>query len=95
MSGVRLSHHFGIVIQKKAIKRVQVSFDSILELMETSEPLDEDEFLLSFGPHFGGEAANEFIKRLEEIGLQYGNDFIDFNDTLPDWCQLFITCIDE
>jgi len=95
MSGVRVSQHFGIIIRKNAIKGLKIPFETILELMEASEPLDEDESLLSFGPHFGGEAANEFIRRLEGIGLKYGNDFVDFEDVLPEWCQIFIACGDD
>lgn len=60
--------------------------------METEHPLDENESLVSFGPHFGGEAASEFIKRLEELGLVYFNDFFDIPGLdLPEWCQLYVT----
>ena len=92
MRGVRVSQHFGIIIRKNALKGRGISSKSILELMEAPEPLDEDDSLLSFGPHFGGEAANVFIQRLEGIGLIYGSDFVDFEDTLPEWCQIYIDC---
>ena len=89
MSGVRLSEHFGIVIRKKALHRCNLDRPRLLNLLETGAPFDEDEELLSFGPHFGGEACQTFLKRLESAGLQYGHDVIHFSDTLPDWFQLF------
>ncbi len=52
--------------------------------------MEEDADLVSFGPHFGGEAAREFIERLEALGLVYGQDFIDLADTLPEWCHLYV-----
>ena len=90
MPGVRVSEHFGLVIQKSALVKHDLSLDLLLQQLETEHPFDEDEALLSFGPHFGGEAAQEFSRRLEAIGLKYGEDFIDFADTLPEWCQVYI-----
>ncbi len=90
MPGVRISEHFGLVIQKSALARHNISLNLLLQKMEAEHPFDEDEALLSFGPHFGGEAAQEFTRRLETLGLKYGEDFIDFADTLPEWCQVYI-----
>ena len=90
MKGVRVSEHFGIVIRKHALQKHNVSFQVLLQVMETEQPLDEDEELISLGPHFGGEAANEFVRRLESLGLVYGDDFFDFADIIPDWCQLYV-----
>ncbi len=95
MPGVRVSEHFGLVIRKSALVRHTVSVGLLLHTMEAEHPLDEDESLLSFGPHFGGEAAQEFIRRLETIGLKYGEDFIDFADILPEWCQVHISIAPE
>jgi hypothetical protein len=89
MSGVRVSEHFGLVIRKTSLQQHNVPMKLLLQQMETDRPFDEDEDLLSFGPHFGGEAMQEFVRRLEVIGLKYGEDFIDFSDTLPDWCQVY------
>jgi len=87
--GVRVSNDFGIVVKKAAIRTKQVSRSRLLEIMETESPYDEDEFLLSFGPHFGEEARNEFIRRLEEEGLAYYEDFFDFSETVPHWCSIY------
>ena len=87
MSGVQLSEHFGIVIRKEALQRCDLDRARLLALMETDTPFDEDEELLSFDPHFGGEACQTLLTRLESAGLQYGRDVIDFSDTLPDRLQ--------
>ncbi len=91
MTGVRISEHFGIVVRKAALDEHHVSMPSLFQAMETERPFDEDANLVSFGPHFGGEAAREFIERLEALGLVYGQDFIDLADTLPEWCHLYVT----
>jgi hypothetical protein len=43
--------------------------------MEQSPPLDISDDIVSFGPSFGGEAADEFVKRLTAAGLEYLDDF--------------------
>ena len=90
MRGVRVSQHFGIVIRKQSLEQHSISFGEVLRTMEVSEPLDENETLVSFGPHFGEEAAREFIQRLETLGLVYGDDFLDFDDMLPEWCHVYM-----
>lgn len=88
---VQVAKDFGLIIKKRSLQTRSISKKQILAILESDRPLDEDDMLLSFGPHFG-EAVNEFIKRLESLGLQYGDDFIDFSDvTLPDWCNVFIS----
>ena len=76
------------MIRKQALEQHSIPLDKLLKAMQTSEPLDEDGSLISFGPHFGQEAAAEFIQRLEGLGLVYGEDFLDFDDMLPKWCQV-------
>ena len=90
MAGVMVSQHFGIIVRIASLRANQVSMAALLQTMEVDRPLDQDEFLISFGPHFGGEAATEFSHRLEKLGLRYGEDFIDFADTLPAWCQVYV-----
>jgi hypothetical protein len=50
--------------------------------------LDANEDILSFGPHFGQEAVDEGVRRLEALGLSYVEDFFVFIADLPDWCRL-------
>jgi len=90
MPGVRVSPHYGIVIRKQVLEQHSIPLDKLLKATQASEPLDEDESLISFGPHFGREAAIEFIQRLENLELVYGEDFLDFDDMLPEWCQVYV-----
>lgn len=91
---VQISEHFGLVIRKSALIRRHISVVQLKQVMETEKWFDEDEQLISVGPHFGGEAANKFSRRLEKAGLVYGEDFIDFADLLPPWCKLSISLND-
>jgi hypothetical protein len=95
MLGVKVPEQFGIVVRKAALKKHNVSDKKVLDAMETSKPFDENHDLLSFGPHFGQEASNEFIRRLESLGLNYGDDFIDFEDLLPAWCQVYVIASED
>jgi hypothetical protein len=56
--------------------------------MEAQRPMDEDQELLSFGPHFGEEASDEFIRRLKHAGLEYVDDFFVLSTEAPEWCGL-------
>jgi hypothetical protein len=89
MAAVRISEHFGIVVRMGSLHDRGVSRDQLLEQMECDHPLDEDDNLMSFGPHFGGEAAQEFIRRLQELGMEYGDDFFEIEQLLPEWCELY------
>lgn len=91
MTPILASGHFGIIIKKSALEKNDISFQSLLQVMETEEPLDQNEELVAFGPHFGGEASAEFIRRLETVGLIYFEDFFDIPGLdLPEWCQLYV-----
>ena len=84
--GVRISTQFGIVLRKKSLQRLGLDLPKILALMESSDPYDEDDELISFGPHFGQEAADELIRRLKDVGLEYPDDFFEFSADVPEWC---------
>lgn len=58
---------------------------------ETSLPTGINDELISFGPSFGPEAQREFLRRLEELGLVYFEDFFDINVDHPVWCAFLIT----
>ena len=62
---------------------------ALLKEMEVEKPLDSNEFLLSFGPSFGPEALDEFFRRLQELGLEYIDDFFIFTGDFPDWCEFW------
>ena len=41
--------------------------------------------LLSYGPHVGMEAAQEFALRLDKIGLVYIDDYFIMSGDFPQW----------
>lgn len=86
MRFVKLSAEYGIVVRRRALTERGVGYARLLEAMEIDEPLDASEGLLSFGPHFGGEAASEFTARLQNLGLVYIDDFFVFSGDFPGWC---------
>lgn len=92
---VVISEHYGIIIRKAAVHRCGLTDGALKALMEAAQWLDEDEHLISAGPHFGREASNELVQRLESHGFIYGVDFIDFEETLPAWCKLSVTFTGE
>lgn len=87
---VTLSSDFGIVIRRAALSVRGVSEAQVLAAMQTEAPLASDGDLLSFGPHFGGEAALEFQRRLEALGLQAWDDFAVCAAHFPAWCRLSV-----
>lgn len=88
MNSVRVTWDYGIVIRKSAFQARGISRETVLNVMETEQPLDENDELMSLGPHFGGDAVREFTRRLETLGLRLNEDFISFVDMLPAWCQV-------
>ncbi|KKL31921.1 hypothetical protein BED46_013730 [Burkholderia contaminans] len=48
---------------------------------------DESNSLISLGPFFGGDAADECTRSLERLGLTYIDDFFVFEGLVPDWCS--------
>jgi hypothetical protein len=87
VSGVKLSKYFGIVIRKDALERQSVDTDSLCQVMDAEKPYDEDATLISFGPHFGAESADEFMSRLRKLGLIYLDDFFVLWDDVPEWIE--------
>ncbi|WP_445656599.1 hypothetical protein [Achromobacter sp. NCFB-sbj8-Ac1-l] len=78
---------YGIVIRRQALESQSVTIDRLLTVLEFEAPLDNSTDLVSFGPCFGGEAADEFIRRLEMLGLRYVDDFFVFSGEFPPWCK--------
>jgi hypothetical protein len=64
-----------------------VSLDTLLAVMKVAVPLDSDDWLISFGPSFGQEALDEFVKALSGLGLQYFDDFVEIVGDCPAWCR--------
>jgi len=89
MVGVRLSEHCGIIVRKAALHDKGIARARLMQVMETEAPLDEDQELLSFGPHFGGEAQSTLLQRLHELGLA-DDDLYYLPFVLPDWAHLYV-----
>ena len=82
-----ITAEFGLVIRKRALLERNISMDMVLGAMEVSSPLDCNDELISFGPSFGQEALDEFVRRLTELGFEYFDDFFEFSFPSPSWCQ--------
>ncbi len=92
MNLVEATCEYGLIIRRDSLKRVGINLKEVFELMEQSPPLDISNDIVSFGPLFGGEAADEFVRRLQGAGLKYLEDFFVFNGDFPDWCR-FKVCL--
>jgi hypothetical protein len=87
---ILVTFQYGIVIRKAALKERDVSLPALLEAMENRFPLDQDSNMLSFGPHFDGEALGVFHDRLVHLGFIYVDDFMELVMDHPDWCKFFV-----
>jgi len=83
---VTVTAEFGIVVRRKSLVERGVPLFDLLAAMEVSEPLDSNEDLLSFGPHFGQEAMDALSRRLMALELIYFDDFFEFFVGHPRWC---------
>jgi hypothetical protein len=88
---VSVSSDFGVVLRKAALRERGVALEDVLKAMDAHEPLGSDDDLLSFGPHFGQEAANVFSARLDALGLLYVEDYFVFTELVPPWCALHVS----
>jgi hypothetical protein len=83
---VLATSEFGVVVRREALSSLKTTEAQLFFAMESNNPIGESDQILSFGPHFGEEAAKEFSKRLESIGLSYYDDFFVFFGDYPEWC---------
>lgn len=86
MNTVKATGEYGIVIRLAALTAKSIDYMQLLRAMEVDQPLDSNEDLVSFGPSFGEEAMNEFISRLQALGLEYVDDFFAIACDMPTWC---------
>jgi hypothetical protein len=85
---VRVSMQFGVVIRRAALDERGIDRQAVLAAMEAKRPLGESPDLITFGPHFGQEALDEFMRRLEALGLEHVTDFFETVMDVPDWLEL-------
>ena len=83
---VNVTAEFGLVVRRKALVERGVPLNALLAALEADAPLDCNDFLLTFGPHFGQEAMEAMVGRLTRLGLVYYDDFFEFAGDYPNWC---------
>jgi len=86
MEGVRVTSEYGIVVRLASLNERGVTLDGLLMALDVSTPFDRDGEIASFGPHFGAEALDTFVRRLSDLGLEYFDDFFEFSGVFPKWC---------
>ena len=87
---IKIHSDFGIILRKSAIAKRGISKEKITEAFEQNKPLDENDSIVSYGPHFGEEAMEEFGKRLSKLGLEYLDDFFYFKGDFPEWAAFYV-----
>lgn len=87
---VKISSEFGIILRKSAIVKKGLSLEKVFQTFEYSKPLDENDSIISYGPHFGEEAMEEFGRRLSKLGFEYLDDFFYFRGDFPEWAEFFV-----
>jgi hypothetical protein len=88
---IPVSVEFGIVIRRACVDERGITLDQVYRCMETSSPAGISNDLISFGPLFGIEAQQTFIRRLESLGLTYYEDFFDLHVDKPGWCNFLVS----
>jgi hypothetical protein len=63
-SSIEVTSEFGIVIRKAALNAKGVDKGKLPAIFAKTAPFDENDDLLSYGPHFGEEAMEELGKQL-------------------------------
>jgi hypothetical protein len=84
----RISQQFGVIIRKARLAHLGLDLDTVLERVGADVAFDEDEQLLSLGPHFDDAAATALAATLTGLGLAETDDFFVFRADVPDWCEL-------
>lgn len=72
---MNVSRDFGIVVHRAALAAKDVDLTAIMAEFNFQTYLDETDSLISLGPFFGGDAADECIRSLEALGLAYVDNF--------------------
>ncbi|MGF6242169.1 hypothetical protein SAMN05444165_2623 [Paraburkholderia phenazinium] len=84
---MKVSRDFGIVVRRAALVSKDVDLSTVMAEFNFQTYFDESSNLISLGPFFGGDAADECMRSLERLGLAYVDDFFIFEGFVPDWCS--------
>jgi hypothetical protein len=92
---VQATFQYGLVVRSAALGERNVPLTSLLEALETDAPLDQDDHLIVFGPHFDGDALAEMHKRLSSLGLVYVDDYFELVMDHPGWLGFRVEFVRE
>lgn len=84
---MKVSRDFGVVVRRAALAAKNVDLSTVMVEFNLRTYFDESDSLVSLGPFFGGEAADDCLRSLERLGLTYIDDFFIFEGFVPDWCS--------
>ncbi|KVW31912.1 hypothetical protein [Burkholderia ubonensis] len=88
---MKVSRDFGIVVRRAAIAAKDIDLSAIMAEFHFQTYFDESDRLISLGPFFGGDAADECMRSLEKLGLTYVDDFFVFAEFVRDWCSFEVS----
>ena len=88
MSFANLAIDFGIAVREAALAERGVTISQLLAIFEVEHPLDHEGGVITFGPHFGQEAADNLTAMLNDVGLETVDDFFVFSTLMPQWCEI-------
>ena len=77
-----------LVIRRKALEKFCRSHNDLNNLLEFDLLKGETDKLLVYGPYFDYESLGEVCRRLDQLGLQYWDDYFDLKEDIPDWISL-------
>lgn len=85
---MKVSKDFGIVIRRQALDEKSVDLESVMREFHFERFYDDSPEFVSLGPFFGGDASDNCMNLLEQLGLVYIDDFFIMEAYLPDWCRI-------
>lgn len=85
---MKVSRDFGIVVRRAALAEQGVDLSTIMREFNFADRFDASDRLVSLGPFFGGDAADDCMRSLERLGLVFFDDFFIVDTPYPAWCEL-------
>jgi hypothetical protein len=79
---------YSLVINLTKVSTKGLLIDRILSGLGEIVFSEAEGGLIVISPIFGREAVDSLASQLRAEGLEYFDDFIEIEQTLPDWCQL-------
>lgn len=81
---------YSLVINLTRVSTKGLPIERILSSLGKIVISKAEDGLLVISPIFGREAIDSLASQLQAEGLEYFDDFIEIEQTLPDWCRLNI-----